>query len=291
MSNIEKYNRRRVISSYFSVILSLTLILFLLGTLGLLVLNTNRLGNYFKQQISLSLVLKDEISPSETARLQQKLEQMEYVHQVIFVSKEQAAAEFSKEIGEDFLAFIGDNPLKDAIEIKFRPEFVSPDQIKSIAHQLGKNKWVKEVTFDEPLVASVYRNVEKISWIILSVTAVLIVFSILLINTSIRLSVYSKRFSIKTMQMVGATKSFIRRPFIRTNIVLGMISSLIAILLLSIGMYHLDKNFKELYLLSDFKGNTIVFLAVFFIGMFISGVSTFFATQRFLNLHTDKLYY
>ena len=215
----------------------------------------------------------------------------DYTKTATFVSKEEAAKVHSEEIGENFMDFLGYNPLKNSIDVNLNADFVSPDQIEEIAEDIAIKNYVDEISYDKPLVGLLSDNVKKISFWILIASAIFTFIAVLLINSSIRLSIYSKRFIIKTMQMVGATKTFIRRPFIWTNIKLGMLGSLIALLAMAGVLYYFNDVFPELQLFSDPTIMVILFVGVFILGLLISLISTYFATQRFLNLRTDELYY
>ena len=287
----ERYQKRKLISSYFSVVLSIGLVLFLLGILGLLVLNTKKMADHFKEQITLSVFLKESAKEVEVNQLQKSLAMAEYTKTATYVSKEEAAEQHSEEIGENFIDFLGYNPLKNSIDVQLNADFVSPDQIAEIAEEISKKGYVDEVGYDEPLVDLLSENVKKISFWILVASAIFTFIAVLLINSSIRLSIYSKRFIIKTMQMVGATKIFIRRPFIWANIKLGMLGALLAMLTLGGVLFYLDNTFPELGLFQDGIVLIAVFAGVFILGILISLISTYFATQRFLNLRTDELYY
>ncbi|MBT8184412.1 MAG: permease-like cell division protein FtsX [Eudoraea sp.] len=289
--SFERYQKRKLISSYFSVVLSIGLVLFLLGILGLLVLNTKKLADHFKEQITISVFLKDNAKDVEVEQLQKSLAMAEYTKSATYVSKEDAAEQHSEEIGENFLEFLGYNPLKNSIDVKLKADYVSSEQIEKIAADIAAKGYVDEVSYDKPLIALLTENVKKISFWILVASAVFTTIAVLLINSSIRLSIYSKRFIIKTMQMVGATKKFIRRPFIWTNIKLGMLGAFLAMIALGIVLYYINENFPELALFQDVVILTFLFVGVFVLGVVISLVSTYFATQRFLNLRTDDLYY
>ncbi len=288
---IEQYQRRRLISSYFSVVLSIGLVLFLLGVLGLLVINTQKLGNHFKEQITLSVYLKDNAKTAEIEQLQKSLAFAEYTKATTYISKEEAAEQYSEDIGENFIEFLGYNPLKNAVDVNLKADFVSPTQIAEIAEDIASKTYVDEVSYDKPLIALLNDNVRRIGLWILIASGVFTLISVLLINSSIRLSIYSKRFIIKTMQMVGATKTFIRRPFIWTNIKLGMLGAFLALIALGVVLYYVDQNFPELALTQDLLVLVVLFLGIFGLGVIISWASTHFATQRFLNLRTDDLYY
>jgi len=288
---IERYQKRRLISSYFSVVLSIALVLFLLGILGLLVLNTKKLADHFKEQITISVFLKDTAKPVEVDQLQKSLAMADYTKTAIYVSKEDAAEQYSEDIGENFQEFLGYNPLKNSFDVNLKADFVSPEQVAEIAESLSNKSFVDEVSYDQPLISLLNDNVKKISLWILLASAVFTVIAVLLINSSIRLSIYSKRFIIKTMQMVGATKTFIRRPFIINNVKLGFFGGLIALLALGGTLYYLNKIFPELGIFEDVPLLAGLFLGVLLLGILISYISTFFATQRFLNLRTNDLYY
>ena len=290
-TSFERYQKRRLISSYFSVVISISLVLFLLGLLGLLVLNTKKVADHFKEQIALTVYIKDTAKEVEIEQLKKSLALAEYTKSSVYVSKEDAAAEHSKEIGEDFMEFLGYNPLQNSIDIHMKADYVSSDQIDKIAEDLNSKSFVDEVVYDKPLIALLNDNVKKISFWILVVSGIFTFIAVLLINSSIRLAVYSKRFIIKTMQMVGATKSFIRRPFIWQSVKLGIIGAVMALIGMAAVLYYLNNSFPELELLSDKKILVALFVGIFLMGGLISWLSTFFATSRFLNLKTDELYY
>jgi cell division transport system permease protein len=289
--SFEQYQKRKLISSYFSVVLSIALVLFLLGSLGLLLLNTKKMADHFKEQITISVFLKETAKEVEINQLQKNLTMAEYTKTATYVSKEEAAEKHSEEIGENFVDFLGYNPLKNSIDVNLNADFVLPEKIEEIATEIAAKNYVDEVSYDKPLVGLLADNVKKIGFWILVASGVFTFIAVLLINSSIRLSIYSKRFIIKTMQMVGATKMFIRRPFIWTNIKLGMIGALIALLAIGGVLYYVNSNFPDLGLLNDPSILLLLCIGVFVLGILISLISTYFATQRFLNLRTDELYY
>lgn len=290
-SSFEKFQRRRLISSYFSVILSIALVLFLLGLLGLLVLNSKKVADHFKEQIALTIYLKDDAKDVEIKQLEKTLALADYTKSTQFVSKEEAAEEHSKEIGENFMDFLGYNPLQNSIDVYLKADFVDAAQVKEIADNLLAKDFVEEVNYDQPLISLLNDNIKKISLWIVVISGVFTLIAVLLINSAIRLSVYSKRFTIKTMQMVGATKGFIRRPFIWLSMKLGMVGAVIALAGMAAVLYYLNQTFPELELLADPVILAILFVSVFVASMIITWFSTFLATQRFLNLRTDELYY
>jgi len=290
-SSFEKYQKRRLISSYFSVVISISLVLFLLGLLGLLVLNTKKVADHFKEKIALTVYLKDSAKEVEITQLKQSLALAEYTKTAEFISKEQAAEEHSSTIGENFMEFLGYNPLQNSIDVYLLADFVSPSKLEEITLEIIAKDFVEEVVYDKPLIALLNDNVKKISLWVLILSSIFTFIAVLLINSSIRLSVYALRFTIKTMQMVGATKRFIRRPFIWKSVRLGMVGAILAMLGMAGVLYYLHRSFPELQLLDDKILLGILFLFIFCMGVFITWISTFFATQRFLNLRTDELYY
>ena len=289
--SIDSFNKRRLLTSYFSVIVSITLVLFLLGFFGFLVFSTKKLANHFKEQVTVTILIKDEAKSADIAQLQKTLSVASFVKSLRFISKDEAAETFSKDIGEDFVSFIGTNPLQNVIDLSLKAEYAEPDRMTEIKRELEQNSFVSEVVYDQSLVALIHENVNRIGLITLVFSALFSFVSVLLINTSIRLSIYSKRFIIKTMQLVGATRSFIRRPFIRTNVRLGILSAFLAILLFYGSLLAIVKSYPEFSVLLDNTVLCIVFIGILAMGIFISWLSTYFATQRFLNLNTNNLYY
>lgn len=290
-TSFEKYQKRRLRSSYFSVIISIALVLFLVGILGLILLQTKTITEHFKEKVAITIFLKDNAKNSEVEILKAELKKAEYTKAVTYISKKEAAQLYTKEIGEDFIEFLGDNPLKNAIDISLKSEFVTPDKMAEIEKNLLIRSIVAEVTFDKPLIELLTKNINRLSFWMLLFSGVFTLIAVVLINSSIRLSVYSKRFTIKTMQMVGATKGFIRVPFIWKSIKLGFIGALVAIAGLIAIVFYVNKTIPELQLLTNYELLGILFVFIICLGILITWISTFFATQRFLNLRTDELYY
>jgi cell division transport system permease protein len=289
--SFEKYQKRRLRSSYVSVIISISLVLFLLGLLGLLVLNTKKVSDYFKEEAAITLFLTDDLKKDDILNLQVSIDEKEFTKSTRFISKEEAAEIYKNENGEDFMDFLGYNPLENAIDIYVKAEFVSPEKMLEIENMYKDNHFVSSVSYDKPLIDLLTKNVRRISLFILIFCGLATLVVVVLINGSIRLSVYSKRFTIKTMQMVGATKRFIRKPFIWNSVKLGMIGAILALIELVFLLYYLDDVFPEFGLMDDRVELAGLFGIVFLLGILITWISTFLATQRFLNLRTDELYY
>ncbi|WP_396151366.1 cell division protein FtsX [Flavobacterium sp.] len=289
-SSYEKYQRRRLISSYFSVVLSVFLVLFLLGLLSLFVINSKKLSDDFKEEIPMSVYFKDAANDSILKAFGEKLKASAFVKTDTFVSKETAASKHKDIIGEDFMQFLGFNPLQNSYDIHLKADFVQGDSIKKIEQDFKQNKMISDIVYDKHLVDLVNDNVKKITFWMLIIAGFLALIAVLLINSSMRLSIYSNRFIIKTMQMVGATKSFIRKPFIMRSIKLGIVGALLAILGIIGVLFYIDSNFPKLGILENQLMIGAVLLGVLVLGILISWFSTFFATQKFLNLRTDDLY-
>lgn len=289
--SFEKYQKRKLITSYFSVVVSIALVLFLLGLLGMLVLNTKKVADYFKENVPVGIFFKDTAKEVEMKQLEKSLALADYTKSIQFVSKERAAELHSEELGENFVETVGENPLMNSIDLNLNADFVSTEKVAEIAAEISSKDFVEEVSYSQPLITLLNDNIKKISLWVLIISAVFTFIAVLLINSSIRLSVYAKRFTIKTMQMVGATKRFIRRPFIWKSVRLGIVGAIIAMIGMAAVLYYLNKTFPELQLLDDPILIGGLFGLILVLGIFISWFSTFFATQRFLNLRTDDLYY
>ncbi|MEH6763628.1 cell division protein FtsX [Aequorivita antarctica] len=290
-SSFEKYQKRRLISSYFSVVISISLVLFLLGLLGLLVLNSKKVADYFKEQIAITVFLKDSAKEVEITQLKQSLALAEYTKSATFVSKEEAAKEHQETLGENFIEYLGENPLQNSIDVYILADYVTPIKMEEITNELKSKGFVDDVIYDKPLIAQLTENVKRISFWVLVISGIFTFIAVLLINSSIRLSIYSKRFTIKTMQMVGATKKFIRQPFVWKSVRLGIVGAVVAMIGMGVVLYYLNQSFPQLQLLGDPTLLAVLFIFIFLMGVLITWISTFIATQRFLNLRTDDLYY
>ncbi len=286
----EQFQKRRVLTGYLSVVISISLVLFFVGILGLFLLNTQNIASYFKEQIVMTVYLKDNAKDIEITQLQKKVQLNPATKKINYIPKEEAAAQYARDIGEDFLEFLGYNPLLNSIDIYFNAAYVNTVGLTETKAELETADFVDEVVFDQPLVTLLDENILRISYVLGITTLFFIAIALLLINSSIRLSIYSKRFIIKTMQLVGATKSFIRKPFIMTHLRLGVLSSFLALLGLGFVFLELNRRFPELNMLDNPMGLVVVFVGVLTLGIGITGVSTFFATQRYLNLKSDAIY-
>jgi cell division transport system permease protein len=286
----EKYSHRKIRSSFFSTIVSLSLVLFVLGLLGLVVLNAKKLSDYVKENIGLSIILKDSIRDAEFMSLRKQLDVEPFVKKATFVTKEQAAESLKKDLGEDFVKFLGYNPLLSSFDIKLNAEYANADSLQAIEKKLLQNNNVKEVYYQKSLVNVINDNVRKIGIVLLSFCLLLSVIAIALINNTIRLYIYSKRFIIRTMQLVGATTAFISRPFIIRSVWNGFYSALITIAMLMGLIYTAQNNFPELIGLNDIQLFIQLFVMVMIAGVGITFLSTYFAVKKYLKIQADDLY-
>ncbi|MBP6181349.1 permease-like cell division protein FtsX [Flavobacterium sp.] len=289
-SSFDKFQKRRLISSYFSVVLSVFLVLFLLGMLGFFIINSKKLADDFKEEIAMTVFFKNDANDSILKAFGTELKTAAFAKSYVYVTKEAAAKQHTDIIGEDFMEFLGENPLQNSYDIHLKADYVIKDSITKIETHLRKNAMISDIVYDKQLVNLVNDNIKKVSMWILIISIFFTVIAVLLINSSLRLSIHSNRFIIKTMQMVGATKAFIRKPFVMRSVKLGMIGAGLAIIALIGVLIYVQTNFPDLGILDDKLLIVLVLLSVLGIGILITWVSTYFATQRFLNLRTDDLY-
>ncbi|CAM1365193.1 cell division protein FtsX [Tenacibaculum xiamenense] len=290
-TSFDSFQKRRLQSSYVSVVVSIALVLFMIGMLGLVLLKSTNVANHFKEKVVMTLFLKDDVSKKQLEGLQASIKKEEYTKHIIYITKNEAAKAYKKDLGEDFLQFLGDNPLKNGIDVYLNADFVTPEKMSEIEKAYQKNNLIAEVNYDKPLVNLLTKNIKRMSFWLLVLSGFFGLVAIILINSSIRLAIYSKRFNIKTMQMVGATKRFIRKPFIWQSIKLGILGAFISLIGLFIIIYYIDKYVPTLALLKDYLSLTYIAGGVLLSAFVITWISTFFATQRFLNLQTNDLYY
>ena len=286
----EKFNKRRLISTYLSLVVSISLVLFLTGIMGILLLNSKKVADHFKEQIAMTVYIKDTAKEIELKQLEKTLNLNSATKKVNFVSKKEASLRHANEIGEDFIEFLGFNPLMNSIDVYFKASFLNPAMVSKLSNDIERYGYVSEVVYDQPLLELLDDNIKKITFGMILASGLFILVAVLLINSSIRLSIYSKRIIIKTMQLVGATKSFIRRPLIKTHLLMGFIGAIIALVGLGILIHQIDQRFPELKILENPIEPALILTAVLALGLGITLISTFFATQRYLNLKTDAIY-
>ena len=290
INNFEKFEKRRVLNTYFSLVLSISLVLFFLGCLSILLINSKKISDHFKEQIAITIYLSESIKLFEIKQLENSLLLKEEIKKIEFISKDDAAADLKKEIGESFIDFLGYNPLLNSINVYMNSNFVNTISLNNLKYFYEDKEYVQEVIYDQPLVELLNDNLNKISNWLIAICFIFLVISMLLINSSIRLSIHSKRLIIKTMQLVGAKKNFIRRPFITKYLALSLLASVISISLLISLIVYLDEKFSSLNLLEYPQEFFIISSFLILTSVFITLISTYFATQKFLNVNSSHIY-
>ena len=285
MRNIKN---KRLFTSYVSITVIMSIVLFLFGFFGIFFISSNSIANSFKENFSVSIFFKENAKKIEIIQLQNELLMSSYIQELKYISKDDALLIMKEEYGQDFIQELGFNPLVNSIDINLQSEFVEASSLDSISAIISKKKYVDEITYDKNLINSINNNIRRVSLWLMPSIMILSIITFLVINSSIRLSIYSNRQLIKTMQLVGATKSFIRRPFIRTNILLSIISSLISISILILLIYYIDSNIS---FIENIKLQSLfmLFIIIISLGLIISYISTFLATQNILKIKADNL--
>lgn len=282
---------RRLVHSYLSSIISIALVLLLIGIFGILAVNAGSVQNYFKENVKVSAILKESVGEKEAKKLQEKLDAHPAIKATHYISKEQGTKEMQQMLGEDFLEAFDSNPIPISIEINLKGEYFHPDSIRNLSVQLQENPQVEEIAYQESLLEILNNNMERIAWFFMIFIALLMFISFVLINNTVRLNVYSKRFSIYTMRLVGAKRSFIRAPFLVKSVFQGMMSGLLAALAL-LGILYLVRNeFEQMFTIFNMELVAMVLVGIVVLGAFICLVCTFFVVNKLVSLNNDDLYY
>lgn len=273
-------------------LMSITLVLFLLGVFSLLMMHARKLSNYLKENIGFEIVMNSNVKESSILHLQHELDSMPAVKSTEYITKEEAIHRLSEDLGEDFQQWLGDeeNPLLPSIDVRFNAEWANPDSINVIQAKLLKNTNIKDIYYQKSVVNLINQNVNRIGFVLMIVSLILLIIAITLIRNTIRLSIYSKRFLVRSMQLVGATPAFIRRPFVRNGILQGFIGALLADALLILLLYGLSHRLPELTLVQDYTIIVTIFVGIILLGMLLSGLSTHSALHKYLNSDVDRLY-
>ncbi|MEY4595395.1 MAG: Cell division protein FtsX [Bacteroidota bacterium] len=282
---------KRLRTSYFSVVLSVSLVLFILGLLGILVIDARKLSDYVKEHVQLTVFLQDGASEPEVAALQELIEGAAFTKSVRYVSKEAALDSLRKDLGDDALGMLESNPLPASLDINVKAEYAGADSLKKIKEALSVNEQlVSEVSYKESEVEQISRNSRSLALALLIFSGLLLLIAVALINNTMRLSLYSSRFMIKSMQLVGATRGFIRGPFLKRSFLHGMLSGLIACGLLMIMLLLISNRFPEIGQLSDLRSVVLLFCGIVGLGVLISAISTYFAVNKYLSSRSGELY-
>lgn len=282
--------RKKTKSVYISTVISIALVLLMTGLLGLILVHAKNLSKYVKENIVLNVIINNNVNEGDILSLQKDLEKDGYVLRTEYVSKELAAKNLQEDLGEDFVEYLGHNPLLPSVDIYLKEQYANSDSIQPFIEKVSQNSRVREVVYQESLIDMVNKNIRIISIVVLAFAVILLVIAIALINNTIRLAIYSQRFLIKSMQLIGATKNFIRKPYIMYGIVHGLIGSLIAILLLIFTLQFAQKQVPELVFLRNWYEFGAIFVFVVILGILISGLSTYFAVTKYLKAKSNSLY-
>ena len=285
MTNIKN---RRLFTSYISITIIMSVVLFLFGFFGIFFISSNSIANSFKENFSVSIFFKEDAKNIEITQLQNELLMSDYVEKLKYVSKDEAVLLMKDEYGQDFIKELGFNPLVNSIDFNLKSEYVEATLLDSISRLIENKNYIDEIVYDKNLINIINDNIKRISLWLMPSIIILLIITFLVINSSIRLSIYSNRQLIKTMQLVGATKAFIRKPFIKINIFLSLISSIISISAIILLIYYIDLNISFVDNIS-IESVITLFLIILSLGLFISYISTFFATQNILKIKADNL--
>jgi cell division transport system permease protein len=286
----ERYYRRRIATSQFTTIISITLVLFLMGLLGLIILHARMLSDYVRENIGFSIMIREGVKEAGILELKKNLDGKYYVKSSEYIPQNRAAEKLKNELGEDFIGFLGYNPLLPSIDLRIKAPYANADTLRLIEKRLMANPEIKEVYYQKSLVDAINSNIEKISLFLLGFSGILLFIAIVLINNTIRLAVYSRRFIIRSMQLVGATEGFIRRPLLLRSILHGLISAFIALLMLMLLTYFALEEIPELAGLQDPVMLIALVVFIFMLGALISWFSTWLAVRKYLRIRTDLLY-
>ena len=281
---------RRILSSSASVVISLSLVLFVVGLLGLVLINAQRLSNYVKENVGFTIMLKEDVNEMEIIKFHKTLDAATFAKSSTFVSKEQATIDLQRDLGEDFVSFLGYSPLLPSIDVKLNAAYANTDSLAIITSEMSKNTAVHDIFYQESLINKLNSNVNRLSFFLLAFCILLFVIAFALINNTIRLSVYSKRFLIRTMRLVGATNSFIQKPFLIKGIYQGIYSSIFAIFMLIGSIQMVQRETASMLNITDLKIIGIIFLLIFISGFLLSWISTFFAVRKFIKQNESELY-
>ena len=281
---------KKIVSSSVSVIISLSLVLFVLGLLSLFLINAQRLTNYVKENVGFSILIKDNVKEIDLIEFNKRLDAEEFTKNTNFISKEEATQELEQELGEDFVNFLGYNPIMASIDVKLNSSYANNDSLSQISLELEKNSLVHEIYYQKNLIEKLNSNVKKITLFLFSFSLILFFIAFALINNTIRLSVYSKRFLIRTMRLVGAESRFIQKPFLINGVYQGLYSAIFAIFLLIGSIQLIQKETASILNIDDLQIIGIVFIVLFCSGIILSCGSTFFAVKRFIYLKENELH-
>lgn len=291
MNKKEKgFSKAKLGGSYLTLVISVSLVLFLLGILGLVIINAKELSDYFRESLTFSVILDEDAREADIRMLQKDLDAKPSVKSTKYVSRDDAATKMKEDMGEDFISFLGDNPLPPSIDVYLYAGYTNRDSVVRFEKYILEYPFVKEVWYEDSLLFLINENVRKISIFLLIISSFLFLIAVTIINNTIRLAIYSKRFLIRTMQLVGATRAFIRKPFLIRSIYHGMLAALTAMLLLIGLLYLVEKEFLMLFSFESTKLLALLGILLIIAGILINLVSTYLSVNRYLGISEDKLY-
>lgn len=291
MKKIETgFSKAKLGGSYLTLVISVSLVLFLLGILGLVIINAKELSDYFRESLTFSVILDDDAREADIRMLQKDLDAKPSVKSTEYVSRDNAATKMKEDMGEDFISFLGDNPLPPSIDVYLYAGYTNRDSVVKFEKYILEYPFVKEVWYEDSLLFLINENVRKISLFLLIISSFLFLIAVTIINNTIRLAIYSKRFLIRTMQLVGATRAFIRKPFLIRSIYHGVLAALTAMLLMMGLLYLVEKEFLMLFSFESTKLLALLGVLLIMAGILINLVSTYLSVNRYLVISEDKLY-
>ena len=284
------FSKAKLGGSYLTLVISVSLVLFLLGILGLVIINAKELSDYLRESLTFSVILDEDAREADIRMLQKDLDAKPSVKSTEYVSKDEAAAKMKEDMGEDFISFLGDNPLPPSIDVYLFAGYTNRDSVVNFEKYILEYPFVKEVWYEDSLLFLINENVRKISLFLLIISLFLFLIAVTIINNTIRLAIYSKRFLIRTMQLVGATRAFIRKPFLIRSIYHGVLAALTAMLLLMGLLYLIEKEFLMLFSFESTRLLAALGILLIIAGILINLVSTYLSVNRYLDISEDKLY-
>jgi cell division transport system permease protein len=276
--------------SYLPSIISIAMVLFMLGLFGIILINGNKLSNHLLENFQLTVFFREDATEADIQSIRAKIEMSEYTKKVVFVDKETAAKQFAEETGQDFVAFLGFNPLLPSVELFIKSKYANPENIKQIDNEIKHHKAVQEIVYQQNIIEEIHKNINTIGTIIITISIIFLIIAVTLINNTIRLNLYARRFLIKSMQMVGATHWFIIKPFAIKSLFHGLYGGILAIILLSSLLYWVPFVIPDIQNLYDNSQFAILFVVIIIAGIIISMVSSMISTNKYLRVKIDDLY-
>ncbi|MBO5848365.1 MAG: permease-like cell division protein FtsX [Bacteroidales bacterium] len=292
MYSENKSTKRRFAGSYFVSLMSIMLVLFMMGMYAFMVIYADRMLNYVKENIGFEVIIKSNVKESSIISLKDEISKKNYIKSVEYISKEEATNRMKEDLGEDFLKWLGDveNPLLPSLDIRFVADYANSDSMAMVEKWIGKKQIVKEVIYQKTLTNTINDNINRIKIILFAISLILLLIAITLINHTIRLSIYSKRFIVRTMQLVGATKGFIMKPFLKTFMVQGLIAAVIALILITITILGINDYLPEMNMEQGNEYIIAIYVSVIVLSLILTSLSTYFSMKKYINADLDKFY-